>query len=94
MQRIVVLASGSGSNLQAVIAGCRQHVIDADVVGVVSNSPGAHALTRAVDAGITAELIVQHDGEARRHYDARLADAVASFEARLGRARRVDAAPD
>ena len=79
MQRIVVLASGSGSNLQAVIAGCLNNVIDADVVGVVSNSPGAHALTRAVDAGITAELIVQNDGEARRHYDTRLADAVASF---------------
>jgi len=80
MQRIVVLASGSGSNLQAVIDGCVNDVIDADVVGVVSNRPDAYALTRAADAGIDAELVARQDEEVRRQYDTRLARAVASFE--------------
>ena len=80
MQRIVVLASGSGSNLQAVIDACANDVIEADVVGVVSNRPDAHALTRAADAGIDAKLVARQDEEVRRHYDTRLAGAVASFE--------------
>ena len=80
MQRIVVLASGSGSNLQAVIDGCINDVIDADVVGVVSNRPDAYALTRAADAGIDAKLVARQDEEVRRHYDTRLAGAVASFD--------------
>jgi phosphoribosylglycinamide formyltransferase 1 len=80
MQRIVVLASGSGSNLQAVIDGCVDDVIAADVVGVVSNHPDAYALTRATDAGIDAKLVARHDEEVRRHYDQRLAGAVAAFE--------------
>ncbi len=80
MQRIVVLASGSGSNLQAVIDGCVNGVIEADVVGVVSNRPRAYALTRAADAGIDTELVARQDEEVRRQYDTRLAGAVASFE--------------
>lgn len=80
MQRIVVLASGSGSNLQAVINGCVDGVIEADVVGVVSNRPDAHALTRAADAGIDTSLVARQDDEVRRRYDTRLASAVALFE--------------
>ena len=80
MQRIVVLASGSGSNLQAVIDGCVDGVIEAEVVGVVSNRSEAYALARATDAGIDTRLVTRHDDEVRRHYDTRLAGAVASFE--------------
>ena len=80
MQRIVVLASGSGSNLQAVIDGCVDGVIEADVVGVVSNRSDAYALTRATDASIDTRLVTRHDDEVRRHYDTRLTGAVASFE--------------
>jgi len=80
VQRIVVLASGSGSNLQAVIDGCVGGVIAADVVGVVSNRSDAYALTRAADAGIAAELVTRVGDEERRHYDQRLAASVASFE--------------
>jgi phosphoribosylglycinamide formyltransferase-1 len=79
-RRLVVLASGSGSNLQATIDGCVSGRIDAGVVGVVSNRPDAYALTRAGEAGIDTELVIRLDGEERRHYDARLAGAVASFE--------------
>ena len=80
MQRLVVLASGSGTNLQAIIDGCGSGEIDATVVGVATNRPGAYALTRATAAGIETEVVERVDGEARRAYDARLADRVARFE--------------
>ncbi|WP_040495726.1 phosphoribosylglycinamide formyltransferase [Ilumatobacter nonamiensis] len=78
--RLVVLASGSGSNLQAVLDGCASGVIDASVVGVVTNRIDAYALVRADDAEIATELVSPLDGEERRDYDTRLAGAVASFE--------------
>lgn len=78
--RLVILASGSGSNLQAVLDACRVGTIDADVVGVVSNRVDAYALVRADDAGIDTELVELLDGEARQEYDTRLAGAVSSFE--------------
>ena len=78
--RIVVLASGSGSNLQAVLDACRVDTIHADVAGVVSDRIDAYALVRADDAGVDTELVVAHADEDRRAYDARLAGAVASFE--------------
>lgn len=79
-QRIVVLVSGSGSNLQAVLDACGAGTIDADVVGVVSNRIAAYGLVRADDAGIDTELVVKHADEDRRSYDTRLAGAVASLE--------------
>ncbi len=79
-QRIVVLVSGSGSNLQAVIDACRVGTISADVVGVVSNRIDAYGLVRAGGAGVRTELVVKRADEDRRSYDARLAGAVASLE--------------
>ncbi|MFK8024381.1 MAG: phosphoribosylglycinamide formyltransferase [Ilumatobacter sp.] len=78
--RLVVLASGSGSNLQAIIDACSAGTIDANVVAVVVNRPSAYALVRAQQAGIETRLIERLDGEVRGNYDARLADTVAPFE--------------
>ncbi len=52
--RIAVLASGSGTNLQAILD--RIHGKDVEVVGVGSNRSGAGALERAADAGVPAEV--------------------------------------
>ena len=78
--RVVVLVSGSGSNLQAVLDACSTGTIAADVVGVVSNRIDAHGLVRAAEAGVDTELVVSRPDEDRRAYDARLAAAVAAFE--------------
>ena len=51
-RRIVVLASGSGSNLQAILDACRNGHIVGSVVLVVSDRSDAFALQRAVAAGI------------------------------------------
>ena len=77
--RLVVLASGSGSNLDAVLTGCRDGTIDGDVVGVVSNVAGAFALERATRAGVRSVVVERRDAEERRTYDARLAEIVFGF---------------
>jgi formyltetrahydrofolate-dependent phosphoribosylglycinamide formyltransferase len=72
--RVVVLVSGSGSNLQALLdAGV-------PVVAVVSNRADAYALDRARAAGVPAELCAPSPGEDRSRYDARLAAVVAAHE--------------
>jgi phosphoribosylglycinamide formyltransferase-1 len=55
--RIVVLASGSGTLLQALIDAAGSGALDVDIVAVGSDVPGVMALTRAEDAGI--EVFVQ-----------------------------------
>lgn len=77
--RLVVLASGNGSNLQAIVDACGAGRIDASVVAVVTNVPGAGAIGRAERAGIPAVVLPAATGEARRDYDTRLAAAVAPF---------------
>jgi phosphoribosylglycinamide formyltransferase 1 len=75
-RRIVVLASGSGSNLQAVIDACAAGRIDGSIVHVISDRVDAFALQRAGTAGIAATHLPRPDGEPRAAYDARLADVV------------------
>ena len=77
--RLVVLASGSGSNLQAVLDACRAGTLAAEVVAVVSDRADAGALERASTAGVPAVHVGRQLGEERADYDARLADVVAGF---------------
>lgn len=55
--RLGVIASGSGSNLQAIIDRCADGSIAAEIVLVLSNVPGAGSLLRAEQAGIATALI-------------------------------------
>ena len=83
--RLVVLASGSGTNLQALIDATTAGRLGAEVARVIVNRRGAQARARARRAGIPEEcrpLGPYLDGapdhrEARRRYDADLAEAVA-----------------
>jgi phosphoribosylglycinamide formyltransferase 1 len=79
-KRLVVLVSGSGSNLQAIIDACASEQLPAEVVAVVSNRPDVFALQRADAAGVPAVHVGVHPGEERSDYDARLADVVAGFD--------------
>jgi phosphoribosylglycinamide formyltransferase-1 len=78
--RIVVMISGSGSNLQAVLDACQAGTIAADVVGVVANKINAYGLVRADEAGVDTRLIEMHADDDRNSYDVRLARVVASLE--------------
>lgn len=79
-KRLVVLVSGTGSNLQAILDACADTLLHAEVVAVVSNRADVFALQRADAAGVPAVHIGVHPGEARADYDARLADVVAGFD--------------
>ena len=57
--RVVVLISGSGSNLQALIDGQKTGELPIEIVGVISNRPEVFGLTRATNAEIPA-LILDH----------------------------------
>lgn len=74
--RLVVLASGNGTNLQAVIDACTAGGLDAEVVAVVSDRADAFGLERARRAGIPAHH-VPADGRSRAIYDGVLAHMVA-----------------
>lgn len=55
--RLVVLASGSGSNLQALIDAIGDGRLDAEIVAVYANRRSAYARTRADDAGIPQDFV-------------------------------------
>ncbi len=82
MIRLGVLASGGGTNLQAILDACAARRIDAEVAVVISNVPTAGALDRARRASAEA-LVVPSKGVADREaYDLQLVEAL--------RSRRVD----
>jgi phosphoribosylglycinamide formyltransferase-1 len=72
MMRIGVLASGSGSNLQAILDACASGAIPAQVAVVVCNVAGAKALQRAEAAGVPAILLAHGQFPSRDAYDAEL----------------------
>lgn len=79
MYRLAVLASGNGSNLQAILDAVAAGRLAAEVAVVVSNVPDAYALERAAAAGVSTLVVTRADGEERPTYDARLRDAVAAY---------------
>ena len=74
--RLVVLVSGNGSNLQAILDACASGELEAEVVSVISNKAGAYGLTRARNAGVEAIYFAKQENESRQEYDARLANLV------------------
>lgn len=78
--RIVVLASGEGTNLQAIIDACQANEVNADVVAVVTNNPSIGALRRAQSHEIPTRIVTKLPGESRQSFDSRLADSVSTFD--------------
>ena len=74
--RLVVLISGNGSNLQAILDACTSGELNAQVVSVISNKADAYGLTRARHAGVEAIHFAKQPNESRQEYDARLAELV------------------
>lgn len=76
--RVVVLISGSGSNLQALI----DHQADGHyrIVAVISNEPDAFGLERAARASITTEVLTHRDFQDRPAYDQALATVIDRFD--------------
>lgn len=77
--RVVVLVSGSGSNLQAIIDQAGPDT-GYQVVAVLCNRPGAYGLERATQAGIDAVTIDHTSYASREDFDRVLADAIEGYE--------------
>ena len=84
--RLVVLLSGSGSNLQAILDACLQGQsqnatpINARVVGVLSNKADAFGLTRAQQAGIDTAVLAHGNFPDRDSFDAAMADIIDAWQ--------------
>ena len=80
MLRVVVLVSGGGTNLQAILdAMDNGKVKNAEVVGVISNNANAYALTRAEEHNIPNECISPKNYENRDVFNDALLEGVSKY---------------
>lgn len=77
--RLVVLISGSGTNLQAILDACQSGILPAEVVAVFSNKKDAFGLERARRSAIPAIAVPKPRELDRRVYDAALAEQVLAY---------------
>ncbi|HEY0117832.1 MAG TPA: phosphoribosylglycinamide formyltransferase [Cellulomonas sp.] len=77
--RVVVLASGAGSILGALLAAHDDPAFGGRVVAVVTDRPGAGALARAQEAGVARATVALPDFPDRAAWDRALTAAVAAF---------------
>ncbi|HEK0786430.1 phosphoribosylglycinamide formyltransferase [Proteus sp. GOKU] len=80
MKNIVVLISGNGSNLQAVIDACRANKITGNVVAVLSNKADAYGLERAKLANIPAYFVDPTLYNDRADYDKALIEKIDAYQ--------------
>jgi phosphoribosylglycinamide formyltransferase-1 len=74
--KILVLISGGGSNLQAIMNACNNYQIHGDIICVISNEPTAKGLKRAEAAKIP-NIIIDHRSFGTRHdFDRHLAEVI------------------
>ncbi|MBQ8413202.1 MAG: phosphoribosylglycinamide formyltransferase [Lachnospiraceae bacterium] len=80
MLRVLVMVSGGGTNLQAIIdAVANGDVTNTEIVGVISNNYDVFALERAAKAGIEGVVVSPKDYPSRADFNKGLLDKVNSF---------------
>ncbi|MBN3136515.1 MULTISPECIES: phosphoribosylglycinamide formyltransferase [Pectobacterium] len=83
MKNIVVLISGHGSNLQALIDACKNGRLKGKIVAVFSNNAEAYGLERAQNADIPTCVLNPEDFADRAAFDAALANEIEQYEPAL-----------
>ncbi|WP_019625505.1 phosphoribosylglycinamide formyltransferase [Thioalkalivibrio sp. ALJT] len=78
-QRLVVLISGRGSNLGALIEACEQGRLPATIVGVISNRPDAGGLEFATRHGIPSQVLDHRTYPSREAFDTDLARVIEDY---------------
>ncbi|WP_062317533.1 phosphoribosylglycinamide formyltransferase [Demequina maris] len=82
-RRVVVLASGTGSTMRAVLDATRDDAYGARVVGVVADKDGIGALDIARESGIPTAVVRLADFESRALWDEAIARTIATFDPEL-----------
>jgi len=76
MKNIVVLVSGRGSNMEAIVRACERERWDARIAAVLSNRADAAGLAFARERGIAAAVVDHRAFAARDAFDGALAEAI------------------
>lgn len=77
--RIVILISGSGSNMQAIAEACARDEIDAEICAVISNKDGVLGLERAHQAGIRTQVLDHKQYPSREAFDVAMIRAIDEY---------------
>ena len=80
MLKIIVLISGSGSNLQAIIDACNAKMINGCVIGVISNKANAFGLERAKRDNIPSQVINHNNFNTREEFHQELVSSIKVFQ--------------
>lgn len=81
MLNVLVLVSGGGTNLQAILDAVADGTItDTKIVGVISNNANAYALERAKKAGVPGQCISPKQFESREIFNEKFLEAVDAYE--------------
>jgi phosphoribosylglycinamide formyltransferase-1 len=83
VSKVVVLISGGGTNLQAIIDACEHTDYPANIVAVLSNKADAYGLIRAQQSGIPTDIISHKDFCDRERYDQALINKIDIHDADL-----------
>ncbi|MCH2221090.1 MAG: phosphoribosylglycinamide formyltransferase, partial [Dechloromonas sp.] len=79
MKKIVILISGRGSNMEALIAARDAGNLPVNIAAVISNRPDAKGLETAAKAGIATHYIDHKAFAGREAFDAALAECIDGF---------------
>ena len=80
MKRIVILISGRGSNMEALLRAREAGELPADIVAVFSNKADAKGLDTARAHGIAAEVVAHRDFSSREAFDAALSEKIDAYQ--------------
>ena len=75
-RRFVILISGQGSNMQAIVRACQAAHCPADVLAVISSRPQRSGLDWAESQGIATHVVAHADFASRTAFDATLANVI------------------
>ncbi|AUW04273.1 phosphoribosylglycinamide formyltransferase [Vibrio campbellii] len=80
MKNIVVLISGNGSNLQAILEACEANMPNAQVAAVFSNKADAYGLERAKQFDVNSHFVDPKAFESREDFDAELMKQIDEYQ--------------
>ena len=80
MKKLIVLISGSGSNLEAISKACSEGIINGVIASVISNNPNAYGLERAKKNNLSYKVINHKQFESREKFDEELSSYISSIE--------------
>ncbi|KVT75219.1 phosphoribosylglycinamide formyltransferase [Burkholderia territorii] len=79
MKKLVILISGRGSNMEAIVRACAQERWPAEVAAVIANRPDAAGLAFAASHGVATAVVDHRSFESRDSFDAALAAEIDRF---------------